>query len=464
MKDVNKLWKKYQLIMFSPTIEAGIDFNVEHIDKIYVILSPKSTSPRGLMQMLGRCRNINDNNIMVYLNNMYYSEIGCFYQYYEIENYVKSIANEYIDKWKPVKYIDSDGNICYKYDYDLYLSSNKLVKLGELKEENNRKVIKMLTISKEVSDSPIIKKKLPSITKLKSIHKSSKTPESPPNLPKQKLKLGLLRNKSDSCYLDSLLMSIMHRKNDIFSNIIDSGLPYDGRLKVAKIAKQVKTELQIVYNHIQSNTNSMICSNLRNLFKQFDESYKDKLNKNLEEIDWISEQQEPLDVIVLFERMLKLSQNIKKRIIATDGDIIFDKSAFSILLDIDNDDPIDLKDHIPKYVENINNKTKTTIYESCKGMMIHIKRGYISDDHEHKKKNKIKYYETLQTENKNTIELVSIIVHHGSSVHSGHYTCLIKHDNEWYEFDDLKDDLTYIGEFKNISSYVSQNAVDFIYI
>jgi len=162
--------------------------------------------------------------------------------------------------------------------------------------------------------------------------------------------------------------------------------------------------------------------------------------------------------------MLKLSQNIKKRIIATDGDIIFDKSAFSILLDIDNDDPIDLKDHIPKYVENINNKTKTTIYESCKGMMIHIKRGYISDDHEHKKKNKIKYYETLQTENKNTIELVSIIVHHGSSVHSGHYTCLIKHDNEWYEFDDLKDDLTYIGEFKNISSYVSQNAVDFIYI
>ena len=313
----------------------------------------------------------------------------------------------------------------------------------------------------------MIQKKLPSITKSKlksvsshdSLSESSEIPESP-----QKIKIGLLKNKKDGCYLDSLLIAIMHRKNDILTNILESDLPYDGRLKVAKIAKQIKTELQNIYNHVQSNNDSIICSTLRDLFKQFDESYKDKINKNIEEINWISEQQEPLDVIILFERIFKLSQNIKKRIIATDGDIIFDKSTFSVLIDIENDSPIDLHNYISKHVENINNKTKTTIYESSKGMIIHIKRGYVSNDQKLKKKNKVKYYETLQTENGKTLELISIIVHHGSNVYSGHYTCLIKKDNIWYEFDDLKDNMIYIGNFKDISSYVSQNAVDFIYI
>jgi hypothetical protein len=255
----------------------------------------------------------------------------------------------------------------------------------------------------------------------------------------------------------------MHCKNDILTNILESGLPYDGRLKMAKIAKQIKQELQNIYNHIQSGKNMIICSKIRELFKSFDESYKEK-NKSHEMINWDSEQQEPLDVILLFSRMFKLSENIKKRIIATDGDVIFDTSAITVLIDIENDNIVDLHDYIPKHIEHIKKKTKTTIYESCKGMFVHVKRGYVSDDHEHKRTNKIKYYETLQTENGNKLELISIIVHHGSNVHGGHYTCLIKHENKWYGFDDLKDKVKYIGDFKNISDHVSENAVDFIYI
>jgi superfamily II DNA or RNA helicase len=400
--------------------------------------------------------------------------------------------------WTGIVYITKKGQFLINkatkdvYDYDLYLSSNKLVKLGQLISSDNKQIIKMTSTNTNITTpEPIVKKKLPSITKLKmktpkhespksnstksespksdsTKSESSKSESTKSESPKSEsppisIKLGLLQNKDNSCYLDSLLMSIMHCKNDILTNILESGLPYDGRLKMAKIAKQIKQELQNLYNHIQSGKNMIICSKIRELFKSFDESYKEK-NKSHEMINWDSEQQEPLDVILLFSRMFKLSENIKKRIIATDGDVIFDTSAITVLIDIENDNIVDLHDYIPKHIEHIKKKTKTTIYESCKGMFVHVKRGYVSDDHEHKRTNKIKYYETLQTENGNKLELISIIVHHGSNVHGGHYTCLIKHENKWYGFDDLKDKVKYIGDFKNISDHVSENAVDFIYI
>ena len=118
LKDVNKLWKEYQLIIYTPCIEAGIDFNIEHIEKIYVILSDKSTSQRGLFQMIARCRKVNDDNIMVYTNNLPFYESGCFYNYNETKQYICEIYNEYL---KPIqKYDKEKDKFVYKYDFDLY--------------------------------------------------------------------------------------------------------------------------------------------------------------------------------------------------------------------------------------------------------------------------------------------------------------------------------------------------------
>lgn len=118
LKDVNKLWKEYQLIIYTPCIEAGIDFNIEHIDKIYTILSVKSTSQRGLFQMIARCRKINNENIMIYTNNLPFYESGCFYNYDETKQYICEIHNEYL---KPIeKYDKEKDKYIYKYDFDLY--------------------------------------------------------------------------------------------------------------------------------------------------------------------------------------------------------------------------------------------------------------------------------------------------------------------------------------------------------
>lgn len=63
LNNVNEEWIKYNVVMYSPTIEAGVDFNVVHFNKIYCFLSSGSCSPRSFLQMVGRIRTITDDRI-----------------------------------------------------------------------------------------------------------------------------------------------------------------------------------------------------------------------------------------------------------------------------------------------------------------------------------------------------------------------------------------------------------------
>jgi len=71
LEDVNKYWTplrssdlhgrtKYQVVLYSPCIESGVDVNVEHFDKIYGVLKSGSTtcSQRAFLQMIGRIRKV----------------------------------------------------------------------------------------------------------------------------------------------------------------------------------------------------------------------------------------------------------------------------------------------------------------------------------------------------------------------------------------------------------------------
>ena len=88
LKDVTTLWKVHQLIIFSPAIESGVNYNIKHIDNMYVILSSHSTSVSGLLQMMNRVRQLNNDNINVFLNKLRYSENSIFWKFEEIENHV----------------------------------------------------------------------------------------------------------------------------------------------------------------------------------------------------------------------------------------------------------------------------------------------------------------------------------------------------------------------------------------
>lgn len=118
LKDVKTFWKQFQLVIYSPTIESGVNFDAEHFHKIYVILSPKSTSPRGLMQMMNRIRKLKNHNVMIYLNNMPFKEKASFYNYDEVREYVCEVFQTYLE---PKTILDDQTNkMMVTYEFNLY--------------------------------------------------------------------------------------------------------------------------------------------------------------------------------------------------------------------------------------------------------------------------------------------------------------------------------------------------------
>ena len=56
LDDVNNIWDKCDVLIYSPTIEAGVNFDKPHFNKIFGILSDMSTSQRSFIQMINRVR------------------------------------------------------------------------------------------------------------------------------------------------------------------------------------------------------------------------------------------------------------------------------------------------------------------------------------------------------------------------------------------------------------------------
>lgn len=103
LEDVGNFWTQYQCVLYSPTIESGVDFNEEHFDKIYCIIrdGQMTCSQRAFLQMVGRIRKINDPNILCHyngkniLNAMIYTydDVLSYFRYYESLNGKKIIED-----------------------------------------------------------------------------------------------------------------------------------------------------------------------------------------------------------------------------------------------------------------------------------------------------------------------------------------------------------------------------------
>lgn len=91
LEDVNNYWNQFQLIIYSPTIESGVDFDGEHVDKLYCILSARSTSQRAFMQMCARIRKIRDDTINIYANGLIDRKEVEYYSYDDIKEYLREI-------------------------------------------------------------------------------------------------------------------------------------------------------------------------------------------------------------------------------------------------------------------------------------------------------------------------------------------------------------------------------------
>jgi hypothetical protein len=133
LKDVNEHWSKCDVLIYSPTIESGVNFDMPYFDKIYGIVCLHSTSQRAFCQMLSRVRKINDSTIKI-LNvnfNITLNEIteNNKYQYDEIKHSLINLdvikMKELINNGKIKKelelydsnYVFNKIEILYKNDY-----------------------------------------------------------------------------------------------------------------------------------------------------------------------------------------------------------------------------------------------------------------------------------------------------------------------------------------------------------
>jgi hypothetical protein len=118
LNDVNTFWSQFDIVIYSPTIESGVDFNVEHFDKMYCILCSKSTSQRGFLQMINRIRKLKSNDINIYLNKIPFCENVYPYTYYEIKKYFYTTVNKYAEK--KIMYDINTGKATIKIPENLY--------------------------------------------------------------------------------------------------------------------------------------------------------------------------------------------------------------------------------------------------------------------------------------------------------------------------------------------------------
>lgn len=124
LKNVNEEWLKYDVIIYSPTIEAGVSFDVpDHIYKIFGIINGGSTSQRSFLQMLARVRNPILSKITI-LNDGLKSRCKSFFNFDEVKNAM-------IESRK-VKVIYKNGTSKTALDlYDINAVYNKVEELNK---------------------------------------------------------------------------------------------------------------------------------------------------------------------------------------------------------------------------------------------------------------------------------------------------------------------------------------------
>ena len=73
------------MLIYSPVIESGVDVTIP-VKKVYGKLSCKSNCPRAYLQMLARCRNVADGEVLLLADPAFVvSDNFSFWRYQEVE-------------------------------------------------------------------------------------------------------------------------------------------------------------------------------------------------------------------------------------------------------------------------------------------------------------------------------------------------------------------------------------------
>jgi hypothetical protein len=135
--DLNELWENADILLYSPTISAGVSFDKTHFDLLFVILSQKSCHARDLIQMMCRVRKFGSNEVLIFTNKLKYNPLYD-YKFATFDDFSQKIMNDlYQDQNKKVEmlpyYINYIHNEVEKYNSNEKLFIATLIKDLRLK-------------------------------------------------------------------------------------------------------------------------------------------------------------------------------------------------------------------------------------------------------------------------------------------------------------------------------------------
>jgi len=268
-----------------------------------------------------------------------------------------------------------------------------------------------------------------------------------------------IKNENNSCYIDSFIFSLFNTKNKIIEKLLLNASINNYNSYLYQKGLEIQNELKRIYNQINDNDNDneindiYICKNLRKLFQDYYNSYRNTFIKSkLYMIDFISSQNDYYEIINVLNIIFKIPNVLEYSI----NDNI-EKRSFVDLFPIDyllENDKIEIKNYYPKRINKIfidNNskplKVENIQYLTSPILFIHFNRNFL-DTH----KINIPIIPSLKIKMKNNklnLYLNSIIIHYGN-VKYGHYITLYECKGIWYKFDDMNNDRILIGSFDEI--------------
>jgi hypothetical protein len=298
-----------------------------------------------------------------------------------------------------------------------------------------------------------------------------------------KCKSNFMAWENNSCYLDSLLVALFNKKDKFIEKyLLNAPINNYGNRNLKELGNQIKEELKDIYKTISGGIDvkkKYTCANFRKLLNDYygilkTVSPKFKLlgtNDN-----WTSSQN---DVFELVELLFKIFDvKLTTKIVDANNPPIMTNFVNMIPIDFLFDDTKEVKisDIYPSfevsYQLNERNafidvygrkqttyKKKTEVLKAEK-LLIRVPRVMGSM----KLKTKVIPCSSLKFKEGDKLYLNSIIIHYGSSK-GGHYICLFKCENKWYEYDDTSSKVVKIGTLNNVIKHrkYCSNIVGLVY-
>jgi hypothetical protein len=273
------------------------------------------------------------------------------------------------------------------------------------------------------------------------------------NTKKEKTIKSFLRyDGSNSCYIDSTLVSLFNTNPKWVRNIIGQITKHkDKQLK--KVVIDIQSELKGIYRRMYADDpegqSAFTCKALRRLFRAFENEYERVYNAKGESMDWVRSQQEPTDIMNLLMRVFDIHEDIHIQVNDYPRMAFFNAPYVPASdLKANEHGVVLFKDYFPVY----NDATRTT-YRSAKVVCFNVERNFLNE-----KVNTIFKFpsKVYMADGHTELELRSIIIHHGRDTRSGHYTCMLKMgSSKWYHYDDMSSTIL-IGSFKEMLSWKNE--------